>query len=252
MLVIKLGGSTLGAHDTSLDDIATLHEQGEGVIVVHGGGALITEWLSIHNVESTFIRGLRATDERALNVVVAVLAGVVNKRLVAALESRGRRAVGISGADAATITARRYDQALGFVGEIVGVDASSLIAITATGAIAVVAPIGIETAEGTAQLLNINADTAAGAVAAAAHAERLVFLTDVPGVMESNGAVVPSLSAREVEGLLARGVVTGGMEPKVRAGVSAAAAGVETIIIDGREEGALRSALARGGGTRIL
>lgn len=191
--VIKLGGSTLGRHDTSLDDIAALHAEGRRFVVVHGGGATISEWLQRHGVESRFVRGLRATDERALDVVVAVLAGLVNKQLVAELEARGARALGLSGADSAILRARRYDPELGFVGEVIAVDADALRAVVDGGAIAVLAPIAVEV-EGEAlrpQLLNLNADTAAGEVAAALRAERLVFLTDVPGVMDASGAVLP-------------------------------------------------------------
>jgi acetylglutamate kinase len=251
MIVIKLGGSTLGSHDTSLDDIAALHAGGEGIVVVHGGGALITQWLATHNIQSQFVRGLRATDERALDVVVAVLAGVVNKRIVSELQARGARAIGISGADAGVMRARRYDSNLGLVGQIEAVDASPLVSITASGAIGVLAPIGIEITDGVGQLLNINADTTAGAVAAALRAERLVFLTDVPGVMDGDGALISSLSAARAETLLNDGVVAGGMEPKIRAGLAAVAAGVQTVITDGRETGALRRALDGDSGTRL-
>ena len=107
--VIKIGGSTLGNHDTSLDDIAALHAGGRRFVLVHGGGATISEWLERHGIESRFVRGLRVTDAATLDVVVAVLAGLVNKRLVAELLSRGARAIGLSGVDAAVLRARRYD-----------------------------------------------------------------------------------------------------------------------------------------------
>src|SRR3990172_4375098 len=189
--VVKIGGSTLGQHDTSLDDIAALHKEGRRFVVVHGGGATITEWLAKHGVESRFVRGLRATDAAALEVVVAVLAGLVNTSLVAELEARGARAAGRSGADGALLRARRYNPELGFVGEITAVDAAALRAVVEGGAVCVLAPIAIEEEGGAlrAQLLNVNADTAAGDVAVALGAERLVFLTDVPGVPDASGAV---------------------------------------------------------------
>ena len=250
MIVVKIGGSTLGQHDTSLDEIAALHAEGHKLVVVHGGGATISEWLERAGVPSRFVRGLRITDEATLDVVVAVLAGFVNKRLVAELEARGARATGLSGADGAIIRARRYDPALGFVGEIVAVDADALRAAV-QDAVVVLAPIAIEV-DG-AQLLNINADTAAGEVALALHAERLVFLTDVPGIMDASGAVLSSVGPGEARELLEGGAVSGGMIPKLEAGLRAAAAGVPAAIGDGRQPGALRSLLdgASPTGTRI-
>jgi acetylglutamate kinase len=245
--VVKIGGSTLGEHDSSLGDIAALYQEGRRFVVVHGGGVTISEWLDRHGVESRFVRGLRVTDERALDVVVAVLAGLVNKRLVAALGARGAPACGLSGADAGILRARRYDPELGFVGEITGVNDEPLRSV-AGGVVAVLAPIAVEV-EGESprpQLLNVNADTAAGEVAAALRAERLVFLTDVPGVMDASGAVRARLSAKEARALVASGAVSGGMIPKVEAGLRAAAAGVPAAIIDGREAGALRRLLGGG------
>ncbi len=251
--VVKIGGSTLGQHDTSLDDIAALHAEGRRLVVVHGGGATISEWLEKHGVESRFVRGLRVTDAAALDVVVAVLAGLVNKRLVAELEARGARAIGLSGADRALLRARRYDPELGFVGEIVAVDADALRA-SAGDAIVVLAPIALEV-EGESihpQLLNVNADTVAGEVAAALPAERLVFLTDVPGVMDAGGAVRDQLGPAQARELVDGGAVTGGMVPKVEAALRAAEAGVQTVVADGREAGALRAAVVGApGGTRV-
>ncbi len=258
--VVKIGGSTLGQHDTSLDDIASLHAEGHRLVIVHGGGATISEWLAKHGVESRFVRGLRATDAPTLDVVVAVLAGLVNKQLVAELQARGARAVGLSGVDGAVLRARRYDAELGFVGEIVTVEPALLRSVVEDGAVAVLAPIAIEV-DGDAiggQLLNVNADTVAGELAAALPAERLVFLTDVPGVLDSSGAVRPQLSAADAQELLQSGVVTGGMIPKVESALRAASAGVPAAVVDGREAGALRAAIAGGSsatakaaGTRI-
>lgn len=244
LTVLKIGGSTLGSHDTTLEDIAALHADGMRFVVVHGGGATISEWLDRHAVESRFVRGLRVTDERALEVVVAVLAGLVNKRLVAELQGRGAPACGLSGADVAILRARRFDRELGFVGEIVAVNVEPLESV-ARGVVAVLAPIAVEV-EGESvrpQLLNVNADTAAGEVAAALRAERLVFLTDVPGVMDAKGAVQPRLSAAGARALIEAGTVADGMIPKVEAALRANEAGVPASIIDGRETGALRTLL---------
>jgi acetylglutamate kinase len=234
-VVVKIGGSTLGAHDTSLDDLAVLHEEGLPLIVVHGGGDTISEWLAIHGVESRFVRGLRATDEPALEVVVAVLAGLVNKDLVARLNALGARALGIAGADAAILRARRYDPELGFVGEVASVDVEALQSLLTTGLLPILAPIGLEI-EGDQprpQLLNINADTAAGEVARAVAASHLIFLTDVPGILDAEGHTLTHVGTEEV-----------GMIPKLDAALRAAEVGVRALVINGRLEHALRAALA--------
>jgi len=260
--VVKLGGSTLGQHDTSLDDIAALYKDGHRFVIVHGGGATISEWLAKHEIESRFVRGLRVTDAAALEVVVAVLAGLVNKRLVAELAARGAGVIGLSGADGGLIRARRYDPELGFVGDVVSIDAAALTAMADGGAIVVLAPVAIEVAlsgpDETAsaalrpQLLNLNADTVAGQVAASIGAERLVFLTDVPGVLDGDGVVLESLSAERAQELLEAGILAGGMIPKVEAALLAASGGVQAVIVDGREAGALRAVLAGSPtGTRI-
>jgi len=252
--VIKLGGSTLGHHDTSLDDITSLWREGHRFVLVHGGGPTISEWLAIHNVESHFVRGLRVTDARTLEVVVAVLCGVVNKQLVAQLAARGAGVIGLSGADGGLIRARRYDEELEFVGDVVSIDAAAITSMADGGAIVVLAPVAIEVAEIgeegregdtlSPQLLNLNADTVAGQVAASIQAERLIFLTDVPGVKDADGVVLESLSMEQAQELGAAGVIEGGMIPKVEAALLAASAGVRAVIVDGRETAALRAVLA--------
>src|SRR3990170_4223585 len=127
VLVVKIGGSTLGAQDTTLADVVALQRRGLRPLVVHGGGALISEWLKALDVPTRFERGLRVTDERTLDVVVAVLAGLVNKRLVAALTAAGGRAVGMSGADGSLFKARLLDETLGYVGEVAEVDTRPLL-----------------------------------------------------------------------------------------------------------------------------
>lgn len=240
ILVVKIGGSTLGSHDTTLDDLAELQRRGAACVVVHGGGALVSDWLKRLDVATRFENGLRVTDAGALKVVVAVLAGLVNKDLVASLAARGARAAGLSGADAGVLCARIGNPALGFVGEITEVDAEPLRQLLAGGVVPVIAPVALEWGDGgaTGQLLNTNADTAAGAIAAALPARRLVFLTDVPGV-KADGAVLPSLPPERAAELVQSGVIEGGMIPKVGACLAAAAAGSESVIVDGREEHAL-------------
>jgi len=244
-VVVKLGGSTLGAHDTSLADIAAARRAGRNIVVVHGGGAAVSAWLERAGITPRFVRGLRVTDEATLDAVVGVLAGVVNKQLVAELGALGAPAIGLSGADSLILQARRYDEELGFVGRIERVNPFPIEELLNLGYVPVIAPIAIES-EGLAQpqLLNTNADTAAGEIAAALGASALIFLTDVAGVMDAAQRVLPQLAADEARELLASGAVSGGMIPKVEAAMRAAAAGCRTLIIDGREPGAILGALA--------
>lgn len=242
-VVVKIGGSTLGAHDTSLRDIAEARRRGEAIVIVHGGGATVSGWLQRAGLEARFVRGLRVTDAAALEVVVAVLAGLLNKQLVAQLSSLGAPAIGLSGADSMLLQARRYDEELGYVGTIVRVNPYAIEELLRLGYLPVIAPVAIE-AEGGGQLLNTNADTAAGEIAAALKASRLVFLTDVEGVLDDNKSLLPRLSAEEARSLIELGVAGGGMIPKLEAALRAAAAGCATSIIDGTQAGALRRVLA--------
>ena len=235
--VIKIGGSTLGSEDTSLEDIVALAEAGHHPLVVHGGGAMISDWLDRMNIEAAFVDGLRATNEEALDVVVGVLRGVVNARLVAQIVQRGGRAVGVSGIDGGAVRAERYDQRLGFVGRVTGVEPDFFTALIDAGVIPVVAPIGLEAP---AQPLNINADTVAGELARAVRADRLLFLTDVDGLLDAGGALVGSLSAERAASLREDGVLTGGMIPKVDACLRAAETGTEAFIANGTLPGTVR------------
>ena len=245
ILVAKIGGSTLGSHDTALADIVELQRRGQRPVVVHGGGIVINEWLARHNVATRFERGLRVTDEQSLKVVVAVLAGLVNKEIVASLGALGVAAMGLSGADGGILRARVLDPDLGFVGEITSVAGGRIAALLDDGLVPVLAPIAVATAgeRETGQLLNVNADSAAGAIAAAIGARLLVFLTDVSGVCSSDGKTISHLSAVEAEGLMDSGVIEGGMIPKVQACLAAARTGCESVIVDGREEHALLGAV---------
>jgi acetylglutamate kinase len=242
--VVKIGGSTLGGHDTTLDDIAELRRRGIPCVVVHGGGALISDWLKRLGVPTRFERGLRVTDAEGLKVVVAVLAGLVNKEIVASLAAGGVNAVGLCGADGGVLRARVVDPALGFVGEIGEVNPAPLLSLLEAGDVPVIAPIAAEWSgeSPTGQLLNTNADAAAGAVAAALRARRLVFLTDVPGVM-LDGTVLPELPSERAVELVKGGVIQGGMIPKVEACLQAASSGTKSVIVDGREERALLGVL---------
>lgn len=240
VLVVKIGGSTLGSRDTTLVDVAELHRRGEAVIVVHGGGPVVSDWLSRMQVPTTFERGLRVTDVRSLEVVVAVLAGLVNKQLVASLSVLGVNAVGLSGCDGGMLKAAVRDKSLGLVGEITEVAAAPLVRILMAGGIPVIAPIAIgwDEHQSTGQLLNVNADTVAGALAAALQPSWLVLVTDVAGVKHRD-RLLDQLSAQEARDLIASGVIEGGMIPKVEASLHAAESGSRAVIVDGRDEHAL-------------
>lgn len=237
-VLVKLGGSTLGSGDTSLEDLVALQGRGVPTVVVHGGGKEITAWLTRLRVESRFVRGLRVTSEEAMPVVVAVLAGVVNKGLVAKLNALGGKALGLSGADGWLLEARVQDPELGLVGEIVRVNPEPVKAALEAGYIPVIAPIG---ADREGRLLNVNADTAAGELAHALGAERLVFLTDVPGIQDQSGEVIPVVTQQDALALVAQKVIDGGMLPKVEACFQS---GTRARIIDGRQPHALLRELA--------
>ena len=187
LTVIKIGGSTLGSHDTTLMDLVELQKEGENFVVIHGGGKTISEWMEKQGVRPKFVNGLRVTDSQSLDIVVAVLTGVINKSLVASINALGGRAIGISGADGNMVSAEIADPELGYVGKIRSVDTAPIEAILEGGYIPVIAPVGIHSdSDDHSKLLNINADTVAGYVSSSINANRMVFLTDVEGVLDSS------------------------------------------------------------------
>jgi acetylglutamate kinase len=256
VIVVKLGGATLGNHDTTLEDIVSLQQQGWSVVVVHGGGKMITDWLAARGIATEFVDGERVTDVATLEVVVSVLAGVVNKEIVADINARGGLALGISGVDGAFIQGRVKRKELGYIGEVIKVDPTPLQALLKAGYVPVVAPVSLNAGEkepGERGVLNINADVVAGEIAAAIGAEKLVFLTDVVGICDKQGKLMPQLSTQEAEALMAAGTASGGMIPKVKACLKALS-GVASacIIIDGRQPHALLNEIqGKGGGTTI-
>ena len=245
-LVVKVGGSALGADDTFLSDLLALQNRGVPPVVVHGGGSIITDWMIKQGVRPRFVKGLRVTDAASLDVVVAVLAGLVNKNIVASIIALEGKAVGISGVDGGMLYGKVKDPQLGMVGEITEVDPGPILDILASGAIPVIAPVAIQQDKSLPQgwrLLNINADTAAGEIAVALDAERLVFLTDVEGVLDSSKRLIPRITPRQTRGLVDSGVVAGGMVPKVEACLRALEKVSFAQIIDGRRPGALGDSL---------
>ena len=242
IVLVKIGGSTLGSDDTSFGDIAAMQRRGARPVVVHGGGPAITAWMGKLGIHAEFVRGLRVTDAPSLEVVTAVLAGLINKQLVAELQAEGVRAVGLSGADGGLLRGTVSQPELGFVAGTLEVDASPVEALIAAGYVPVVAPIAVNASD-PAQLLNVNADTAAGALAAALGAEHLVFLTDVDGILDATGRLIERAPLASCEGLIASGVVKGGMIPKLEACMQARAAGARASIVNGSAAGALAACL---------
>ena len=254
-IVVKIGGSTLGSHDSTLGDLVALQKQGAQLVVVHGGGRTISEWLTKQGLPTRFVRGLRVTDAASLEVVVAVLAGLVNKELVSAINLLGGKAVGLSGVDGGLIEVEVRDPELGLVGEVTGINPEPVHALLTAGYMPVIASLGLERGSEDGKsggTRNINADTVAGDMALALGAERLVFLTDVPGVCDQSGQLLPHLTPQQAQELVASGVVSGGMIPKVEACVKALTAVKEAQILDGRQAHALRDGLdSEGLGTTI-
>ena len=234
MVLIKIGGSTLGTNDTTLADIVDLQRRGARPVIVHGGGKIITEWLERQGIRPRFIRGLRVTDERTLDVVVAVLTGLVNKSIVGDILSLGGRAVGLSGVDGGILRAENDRPELGNVGRVIAVDPSTIVELVSAGSIPVVAPVALNASASGPSMLNVNADLAAGEIAAALGADRLIMLTDVPGVLDSSSRLIPRLTERQARGLLDSRIVAGGMIPKLEACIAALRTVSMAHIVDGR------------------
>jgi acetylglutamate kinase len=243
-LVVKYGGHAMDCGDDSFArDVVLLKQVGINPIVVHGGGPQIGEMLARLGIESRFVDGLRVTDRATMEVVEMVLAGTINKALAAAITAEGGRAIGLTGKDGGLIAAKKLIHGrgagdlgdavdLGFVGEPCHVEGGLIETLLRSELIPVIAPIGVGV-EG--ETYNINADTVAGAVAAAVKATRLLLLTDVAGVLDAEREPISEIGAAEVRRLIARGVISGGMIPKVETCLAAVESGVEAaVILDGR------------------
>jgi acetylglutamate kinase len=265
-IVVKYGGHAMGEEylaEMFGRDIALLKQVGVNPVVVHGGGPQINAMLKRLAIQSTFIDGLRVTDEAMVEVVEMVLAGTVNKRVAGLINSAGALAVGICGKDGGLIRARKLTRTkkdpgsniereldLGFVGEPEHVDVRVIHALTGAGLIPVIAPVGVG-ADG--QTYNINADTVAGAIAGALEATRLLMLTDVPGVLDANRQLVPEMTVDDVERGIASGMISGGMIPKVQCCVDAVRRGARgAVILDGRQPHACLLELFTEGGTGTI
>ncbi|MEY2470816.1 MAG: acetylglutamate kinase [Actinomycetota bacterium] len=246
-VVVKYGGNALAGASSAADglaefaaDVVLMHSVGMRPVVVHGGGPQIGDLLERIGKESSFVDGLRVTDAETLDVVRMVLVGKVNREIVAAINVHGPLAVGVSGEDASLLTAKQLDPALGFVGEVTNVNTDVVCRLMDDELIPVIATIGVD---GAGQAYNINADTAAAAIAGALGAEKLVYLTDIDGIRRDVAdaeSVFSRVTVSDVDALVADGVISGGMIPKVQACVDAVRAGVGVAhILDGRVPRAL-------------
>ncbi|AUQ65234.1 acetylglutamate kinase [Phaeobacter inhibens] len=235
IVVVKLGGHAMGsdeAMETFARDIVLLRQVGVNPVIVHGGGPMINAMLEKLQIKSDFVNGKRVTDAATMEVVEMVLSGVVNKRIVQAINRQGGAGVGLSGKDANLITCTQADPDLGFVGTPSQMDPSVLHHLFEQDMIPVIAPIG---AGPDGETFNINGDTAAGAIASALKADRLLLLTDVSGVKNGAGEVVTELKAADVEAMTHDGVIIGGMIPKTETALAAVRSGVRACtIVDGR------------------
>jgi len=240
--VIKYGGHAMTEPDLArlfARDIVLLRQIGILPVVVHGGGPQINEMLKRLCIESEFVDGLRITDKKAMEIVEMVLAGSINKSIVAALNEAGGHAIGLSGKDDNFLRAKKAEYVkdgrkidLGLVGEPDQINPRILFGLEQSGTIPVIAPIGFGP---DGKTYNINADTAAGAIAAAIGAARLLLLTDVAGVLDKSGNLIPQLSAGEIRALAADGTISGGMIPKLETCLTAVNNNVEAaVIMDGR------------------
>src|SRR6056297_1821222 len=235
IVVIKLGGHAMGSDEAMAGfarDIVLMSQVGVRPVVIHGGGPMINDTLARLGIESTFVGGKRVTDAATVEVVEMVLSGLVNKRIVQAINMQGGRAVGLSGKDAGMITCTPSSPDLGLVGEPDEINPAILHTMFEANIIPVIAPLG---AGRNGETFNINGDTAAGAVAAALKADRLLLLTDIDGVRDASGRVVTELSADQIRQMTRDGIIAGGMIPKTETALAAIEGGVRAVVIlDGR------------------
>jgi len=242
VIVLKIGGSVALEDAAALDAIASLDDSGHSLVVVHGGGPLVGEWAEKLGHTTRFVRGLRVTDEPTRDIALAVLGGLANARIVAALTERGVPAVGLTGIDGGMLRAEREDAELELVGHVTRVDSALLEELVDAGRVPVVAPAAFE--EGSATILNVNGDSVAGAIAASLGARLLVFVTDVPGVRSKDGKVVGALDRERAKAMVDDGTIEGGMLPKVEACLVASGSGCRAAIVAARSSDAVERLLA--------
>ncbi len=234
-VVIKFGGNAMGDADAMASfarDIVLMRQVGVNPVIVHGGGPMIAEMLDRLGIKTEFVRGKRVTDQATAEVVEMVLSGLVNKRIVQAINAEGGRALGLSGKDANLMICDQVGSDLGLVGEPAEMDPGILRTLMEAEVIPVIAPLG---AGRNGETLNVNGDTAAGAIAASLDADRLLLLTDVTGVMNAEGDVVTEITPEQIRQLTKDGVIADGMVPKTETALAAIDGGVRAVVIlDGR------------------
>jgi len=257
-IVIKYGGAAMTEDHLKrqfAEDVVLMKYVGMHPVIVHGGGPQISGMMKRLGIEPQFIEGVRVTDPETMSIVEMVLAGTVNKEIVTLINQMGGKGVGITGKDGRLIKARRLrgkEETMGQVGEVASVDAEILRTLDEGRFVPVISPIG---ADETGKTYNINADLVAGSLAAALSAEKLLVLTDVPGILDQTGTLIPSLEKKQVEKLIQEGVIKGGMMPKIEAALNSVAQGVRKAhIIDGRVPHALLLEIFtdQGVGTEII
>lgn len=225
------------------EEIAELKDNGHQVIVVHGGGNEISEMLDKLGIETKFVNGLRVTTQEVLKVVEMVLCGVVNKRLVSAMQEAGVPSIGISGKDGNFIEAEMYDPALGYVGKIKRVNTHIVENILSTGYVPVIAPVGTDRHGNS---LNINADTVASSVAGALGVDHLFLITDVPGIIDNEGNIISVITLDEIDKLASADFIKGGMIPKLKAARDSLIQGTEFVhIINWTGKGSIKDQLIK-------
>jgi acetylglutamate kinase len=236
VVVVKFGGNAMGDDAAMAEfarDIVLMRQVGVNPVVVHGGGPMINDMLGKLGIRSEFVRGKRVTDKATVEVVEMILSGLVNKRIVQAINDQGGRAIGISGKDDDLMVCEADDPELGFVGRPVEMNVQILRDLYSAGLIPVVAPVA--TGVNDNETFNVNGDTAAGAIAGALQADRLLLLTDVPGVKGRDGQIVTQLHPDDLRAMIADGTISGGMIPKVETALNAVEAGVRAaVILDGK------------------
>ena len=236
VVVVKFGGNAMGDDAAMAEfarDIVLMKQVGIHPVVVHGGGPMINDLLARLGIKSDWVRGKRVTDKATVEVVEMVLSGLVNKRIVQAINDQGGRAIGISGKDDDMMVCEADDPELGFVGRPIEMNVQIIRDLYLAGLIPVIAPVATGMADN--ETFNVNGDTAAGAIAGALKADRLLLLTDVAGVKDKSGEVVTQMTPAEVEAMIADGTIAGGMIPKTETALKAIAEGVRAVvIIDGR------------------
>ncbi len=257
-IVIKYGGHAMAndeLKESFAQDVVLLKYVGMNPVIVHGGGPQINSMLQALGVESKFVRGMRVTDERTMDVVEMVLVGAINKEIVGLMNRHGGRAVGLSGKDGELLVAKKMqvdNQDIGLVGEVVGVNPRVIESLDAADFIPVIAPVGVGMDGNT---YNINADLVAGKIAQALQAEKLILLTDVAGIKDKDGHLVSTMASAEATQMIASGVISAGMIPKVECCIDALAGGVaKTHVIDGRVKHAvlLEIFTTEGVGTEVV